>query len=99
MDTIGILTVLALILAAYRLTRLVTADQFPLGTIRLNAIGKPFWGELLVCPFCVSMWVGGFLAGGQALVGDWWGWQVFVGANALSGVVSVIAVLVPHAFE
>lgn len=99
MGTIGILTALTLILAAYRLTRLVTVDKFPFETVRLNAMGKPFWGDLLVCPFCVSVWVGFFLAGGQALMGSWVGWQIFIGANALSAVVCLCAALLPRSFD
>jgi hypothetical protein len=99
MDHIGLLTALVLVLAAYRITRLITADQFPFERVRYWAHGRPFWGDLLVCPFCVSVWVGGFLATGQALVGDEAPWQVFVGAMALSAVVSLAAALVPQAFD
>lgn len=99
MESIGILTVVALVLAAYRLTRLITVDQFPFEPIRNSTQGHPFFGPLLVCPFCVSVWVGGFLAAGHALIGDGWGWQVFVGSMALSAVVSLLAALAPHSFD
>jgi hypothetical protein len=99
MDHIGLLTVITLVLAAYRITRLVVADQFPFEPVRLWAHGRPFWGDLLVCPFCVSVWVGGFLAAGQALVGDGVGWHIFIGAMALSAVVSLLASLAPHSFD
>ena len=99
MDHIGLLTAIALALAAYRVTRLITADKFPFEPVRMRAEGHPFWGTLLSCPFCVSVWVGGFLAIGHALVGDGVGWLIFVGAMALSGVVSLIASLAPHSFD
>lgn len=98
MDHIGILTVLALVLAAYRLTRLVQADSFPFGKLRTKMVGS-WLGELMTCPFCVSVWVGGLLAVGQGLIGDMWGWQVFVGAMALSGITSLLAALAPDSFD
>lgn len=98
MEYIGILTIVALVLASYRLTRLVTADVFPFEPLRERTVGTKL-GYLLTCPFCVSVWVGGFLAGGQALVGDTWGWQVFVGAMALSGTTSLLASLAPESFD
>lgn len=99
MESIGTLTVVALVLAAYRITRLVTVDQFPFERVRIASMGRPFWGDLLVCPFCVSVWAGGFLAGGQALIGDWWGWQVFIGSLAISAVVSLLAAVAPQTFD
>lgn len=98
MDNIGTLTIITLVLAAYRLTRLVVADQFPFEPLRDRTVGSKI-GYLLTCPFCVSVWVGGALALGQGLIGDGWGWQVFVGAMALSAVVSLIASLAPHSFD
>lgn len=98
MEYVGILTVVALVLAAYRLTRLVVADVFPFEPLRERTVGTKL-GYLLTCPFCVSVWVGGFLASGQALVGGGWGWQVFVGAMALSGAVSLLATLAPKTFD
>lgn len=99
MDHIGLLTVVALVLTAYRITRLIVSDQFPFESVRTRAVGHPFWGVLLFCPFCVSVWVGGFLATGQALVGDGVGWHIFIGAMALSAAVSLLASLLPQAFD
>lgn len=98
MESIGTLTVIALVLATYRLTRLVVADTFPFEKLRLQKHGTWF-GELIGCPFCMSVWVGGFLAIGQGLVGDEWAWQVFVGAMALSAVTTLIAALLPVSFD
>lgn len=98
MEQIGILTVVALVLAAYRLTRLVTADVFPFEPLRDRTVGTKL-GYLLTCPFCVSVWVGGFLAAGQGLIGDQWGWQVFIGAMALSGATSLLASLASDSFD
>lgn len=100
MEHIGILTLIALVLAAYRLTRLVVSDEVPFGPLRRNVEGSGSKFEYFMsCPFCVSMWVGGFLALGQGLIGDEWGWQVFAGAMALSGATSLIASLAHDAFE
>lgn len=100
MEHLGILTVIALILTTYRLTRLVTADVFPFEPLRQKVEGSGTKFEyLLSCPFCVSVWVGGFLAGGQLLAGDAWGWQVFIGAMALSATTCLLASLLPHTFD
>jgi hypothetical protein len=97
-ENIGILTVLVLVLATYRLTRLVTSDTFPFEPLRTRTVGSWF-GYLITCPFCVSVWLGGFVAVGQGLIGDTWGWQVFTGAMALSAVVCLLASLAPQSFE
>lgn len=100
MEHIGILAVIALVLAAYRLTRLVVSDEVPFGPLRRRVEGSGTkFEELMFCPFCVSVWVGGFLSVGQGLVGDEWGWQVFVGAMAISGVVSLMASLLHQSFD
>lgn len=98
MENIGTLTVIVLVLAAYRLTRLVTADTFPFEKLRLQMHGTWF-GKLITCPFCVSVWVGGFLAVGQGLIGSTWAWQGFIGALAISAVVCLMATLAPHSFD
>lgn len=98
MENIGTLTLIVLVLAAYRLTRLVVSDSIPFGNLRIRKVGTKL-GELLHCPFCVSVWVGAFLALGHGTVGDEWGWQVFVGAMALSGATSLVASLLPHTFD
>lgn len=100
MEHLGILAVAALILATYRLTRLVTSDEVPFGAVRRKIEGSGSKLEYLMsCPFCVSVWVGGFLAVGQGVIGDEWGWQVFVGAMALSAITCLLASLVPHTFD
>lgn len=98
MENIGTLTLIVLVLAAYRITRLVTADEFPFGGLRDRLHGR-WLGKLIICPFCVSVWVGGFLAVGHGTVGDEWPWQVFIGAMAISAVVSLLAALLPHSFD
>lgn len=98
MESIGTLTLIVLVLATYRVTRLITADTFPFEKLRLQMHGT-WLGKLITCPFCVSVWVGVFLAAGHGAIGDEWGWQVFVGAMALSGVVSLLAALFPHSFD
>lgn len=98
MESIGTLTVIVLVLAAYRITRLVVSDTFPFEKLRLQAHGT-WLGELITCPFCTSVWAGGFLAIGQGLVGDVWAWQVFIGALAISAVVSLLATFLPQSFD
>lgn len=100
MEQVGILAVIALILTTYRLTRLVTADEFPFGPLRRKVEGSGSKLEYLMsCPFCVSVWVGGFLAVGQGLIGDEWGWHVFIGAMALSAITCLLAALIPQTFD
>ena len=98
MGSLGTLTVIALVLATYRLTRLVVADEFPFGGLRDRMHGR-WLGKLITCPYCTSVWIGGFLAAGQAFVGDGRGWLVFVGAMALSAVTSLLASLAPQTFD
>lgn len=98
MEHIGLLTALALILAAFRLTRLVVADDVPFSGLRTKMVGTKI-GELMTCPFCSSVWIGGFLAIGTAVAGDFVAWWAFVGAMALSGAVSLIASLLPQTFD
>jgi hypothetical protein len=99
-EQVGILTAIALVLAAYRLTRLVKTDEVPFGPIRRKAEGSGSkLEELMFCPFCLSVWFGGLLALGQGLIGDTWGWQVFIGGLALSGAVSLMASLAHESFE
>lgn len=98
MENIGTLTLIVLVLATYRLTRLVVSDTIPFGNLRTRKVGTKL-GELLHCPFCTSVWVGSFLAIGHGAIGDAWAWQVFVGAMALSGAVSLLASLLPHTFD
>lgn len=98
MGNIGTLTIIILTLATYRLTRLVTTDTFPFEKIRNNSHGTWF-GKLIICPFCISIWLGSFFALGQGLIGEKWGWQVFIGALALSAVTSLLASLAPQSFD
>lgn len=97
METIGILTVLALVLATYRLTRLIVADKIFEG-LRNRTVGSKI-GYLVTCPFCLSIWFGIGLAIGHAVFGATLVWQVFIGAMALSAVVSLLASLLPDVFE
>jgi hypothetical protein len=97
-ESIGILTLIVLVLAAYRLTRLIVADVFPFEPLRDRTVGTKF-GYLLTCPFCSSVWVGFGLAVGQAIIGGTVGWQVFIGALALSAIVSLATTIYPHLFD
>ncbi len=97
MESIGLLTVIVLILAAFRLTRLVVGDKFFEG-LRTRTVGSKL-GYLLTCPFCMSVWVGAGLATGQGLVGETLVWQVFIGALALSAVICILATLLPDLFD
>jgi hypothetical protein len=90
-----------LALAAYRLTRLIGWDEFPLAVhtrARLTGeywIGEEVWydrptlAHLVSCPFCVGWWIS------LACYGAWQGdhkWTLIVLAPlAVSGVVGLIA--------
>lgn len=49
------------LLAAYRLTRLITRDSLPpiqrLRDYVLNRWGDNLWSEVIVCDWCMSFWV------------------------------------------
>lgn len=98
MENIGVVTLLALMLATYRITRLVVSDSVPFGKLRAQKVGTMV-GELMGCPYCTSVHVGIGLALGQGLIGGVWAWQVFVGAMALSGVVSLVATYAHESFD
>lgn len=98
MEDIGTLTVIILVLATYRLTRLIVSDTVPFGNLRTRKVGSKV-GYLLSCPFCVSVWSGAFIATGQGIIGDMWGWQVFTSAMALSAVICLLATLLPQSFD
>lgn len=59
------LLLLAMVLAAYRLTRLVVVDQWPPVAVpreRWSAGHEGHWLTYLVnCPFCVGVWAAGLV--------------------------------------
>lgn len=96
------LLVLLVILAIHRLTRLAVADEIPLVKVpRDKAVdwldplnGRlPPWGGfgksiayLLGCPWCMSVWVGGFVVWGTAwLHGLPVPWLVWAAASSVTG--------------
>lgn len=97
METIGILTLVALILATYRLTRLIVSDKIFEG-LRTRTVGSKI-GYLVTCPYCMSIWFGFGLALGQAVLGATVGWQVFIGAMALSAIVCILVTYLPALFD
>ncbi len=56
------LLALLTVLAAYRLTRLVTADSISL-PLRIRLESRPFVGGLVSCPWCLSVWLSPIVAG------------------------------------
>lgn len=75
-------------LAAWRLTHLLAAEDGPFGLVlRLRqGLGNGRWGQLMDCPYCVSLWVAAPLA--TLLASDWLGWAL--GTLALSGAVCLV---------
>lgn len=89
LDELGFWPRLALaVLAAWRLTHLLAAEDGPFGLVlKLRArLGNSAWGQLMDCPYCVSLWVALPLA--VLLANDWLGWAL--SALALSGAVCII---------
>lgn len=75
-------------LAAWRITHLLAAEDGPFGwVLKLRAwLGPGVWGQLMDCPYCVSLWVAAPLA--PLLATDLLGWGL--SALALSGAVCII---------
>lgn len=89
LDDLGFWPRLALaVLAAWRLTHLLAAEDGPFDLVlRLRQrLGTGTWGQLMDCPYCVSLWVAAPLA--LLLAGDVAGWGLSV--LALSGAVCII---------
>ncbi len=71
------------ILAVWRITHLLQAEDGPWGLgVRLRQrLGRTFWGELLDCFYCLSIWIALPCALG---IGESWGERVLLWP-ALSG--------------
>jgi Protein of unknown function (DUF1360) len=57
---------------AWRLTHLITADQFPpirWGRERLSAHAPEWIGDLVTCAYCAGVWVAALIVGAAELVG------------------------------
>lgn len=76
------------VLAAWRITHLLAAEDGPFGLVlRLRQrLGDGAWGQLMDCPYCVSLWVAAPLA--PLLATDMLGWGL--STLALSGAVCII---------
>lgn len=75
-------------LAAWRLTHLLAAEDGPFGLVLAlrQRLGNTAWGQLMDCPYCVSLWVAAPLA--LLLASDGLGWCLTT--LALSGAVCII---------
>lgn len=75
-------------LVAWRLTHLLAAEDGPFGLVlKLRTrLGNGAWGQLMDCPYCVSLWVAAPLA--LLLARDLLGWALSV--LALSGAVCIV---------
>ena len=89
LDDLGFWPRLALaVLAAWRVTHLLAAEDGPFGLVLKlrQRLGSSMWGQLMDCPYCVSLWVALPLA--ALLATDLLGWGLSV--LALSGAVCII---------
>ena len=50
------LTLLVVALAAARTTRLITTDTIT-EWLRVRLSDRPFWYELVTCPWCIGFWI------------------------------------------
>lgn len=83
------------VLAIWRLTHLLTAEDGPfelLATLRTRA-GSGFWGSLLDCFYCMSLWLAVPFA---VLLGDSWQ-EVLLLWPALSGAAILVNRIVDRA--
>lgn len=80
-------------LATYRLTRLVTADKIT-QPIRVWVIGRSDWfGYLVTCDWCLSIWVAPFPAVAVLIWGDITAVQVGLVALGVSGATGLLSLL------
>lgn len=91
------LAVALVVLATYRLTRLITADAFPpLAAARAKVADRfgedSAWAYLAECPWCVSVYAGAIVTAATDLAGVPLEAPVLVWAasSALTGILSVI---------
>lgn len=73
-----------LVLAAYRITRLIAVDDL---TAPLRDRVHGWLGELVTCPFCVGVWVSAavVLFAANTVVPLHWEWVVLVTAAVAGG--------------
>ena len=92
-----VLDLLLISLATARITRLVTEDkitEWPRNRILIWLIGRDpesLVAYLVVCPWCVSFWAGGAVAGAWWLTGGTMWYMVMLAALSASHVTGVIA--------
>lgn len=84
-------------LAAYRLTRLIQTDTFPVSIavrefVRKN--GSDTLLEMMECPWCLGFWVSAGVASARAVAPRQW--SFLAKALATSAVVGVLANAVAH---
>ena len=83
-------------LACYRATLLICADEileeprYRLGTW-LDGRRHHKLADLLVCPWCVSVWLAPAAVGSGLAWADGWGWQLAAGALAASALTGALA--------
>lgn len=64
-------------LAVSRLVRLAQQDEIPVGNLRerlIDRYGDQTWTGLLVCPYCLSVWVGAGVVLARYLFPRAWPW-------------------------
>ena len=88
------LTLVVAMLAAYRLTLLVVADEVtrPWRERLVDRLGedtRPAY--LLTCPWCSGMYVAPVAVASAMAWGDGWGWWLAAGSLAASGFVGALA--------
>ncbi|WP_457426889.1 DUF1360 domain-containing protein [Roseateles sp. P5_E7] len=76
------------VLAAWRITHLLAAEDGPFDLVLKlrQRLGTSIWGQMMDCPYCLSLWVAAPLA--LLLAGDVGSWLLSV--LALSGAVCII---------
>jgi hypothetical protein len=88
-------------LAVFRLTRLLQVDEVPpMPAVRkavLDRIATTPWGQLVDCPWCLSVWVGLLVAVARRATPRVWGALSFVlASSAVTGLITAtVAALEP----
>ena len=88
------LALLVAVLACYRLSLLVTADEIarPWRDRALEKLGDDSrLGYLIDCPWCASVWLAPPIVASALAWADGWGWWLAAGSLAASAVTGALA--------
>lgn len=93
LEDLGLLTVLVVVLATYRLTLLIVADNITKRPRRWLVDRAPSsrLAYFITCPWCTSWWIAILVTWSAMAWGNGWGWQLPAVAMAASGATGFLA--------